>query len=301
MTDTEASELFLGPIDQPPDASGGEIQVAPAEVVAPRAEVVPPSPDPADAAPDPIPEGESDPAEPMPDPDSPAAAEAQPAPAPADLSEDGGLAPGQRAAKAALLGFLRGTTAEERLQYVSDPEAVAPRLRDFYGEGSLAPDEPLSIELQVSGPVADTKKVAHIFDVTFPGENRFPIAVENSGDHYTLDWDAFIQCRESLLDQFMKSGQDSEIGFYVVLRRTHYFGTDLPGASKMICLNVTPPQINHTGYQVFLEPQSAVAAQLGRLQWNSRYFHVVQLGWKKMQSGSSVPVVVKVIRDRWRD
>ena len=123
----------------------------------------------------------------------------------------------------------------------------------------------------------------------------------NLGDK--VDWDAFVQCKDRLLKKFAETGEvnGANAGFYVMLKRSHYFKDDVPDVEGKLCFYVESPMPGERGVYAFVDKLSAEARELeSKIRWGALYFPVVRLSRVEQPDGEPYLVLREVVRDQWR-
>jgi hypothetical protein len=184
-------------------------------------------------------------------------------------------------ARQALERLMMARSANELAGLVRLPVEAMRQAIEYFPDGNLHPVPILGITLEAIESMAKTSYKVRIFRVvTDRIPSGFPVAVEDTAEGPRIDFTAFVQCRDQLLDQFVKQPAAGAGRFLVVLRRGHYFGEDLTQTDldRMICLEVTSPNPSSAKYPVFVPRDT----ELGRLalrnfDWDKTYTPVVEL------------------------
>ncbi len=177
--------------------------------------------------------------------------------------------------------LMMARSANELAALVHHPVEAMRQATHYFPDGDLHPVPILGITLEAIEPMAKAPHKVRIFRVvTDRVPSGFPVAVEDTAEGPRIDFTAFVQCRDQLLDQFAKQPDAGPGRFLVVLRRGHYFGEDLPQGEldRMICLEVASPNPSSTKYPVFIPRDT----ELGRLalqnfDWDKTYTPIVEL------------------------
>ena len=133
----------------------------------------------------------------------------------------------------------------------------------------------------------------------------FPVSVEETTDGYKVDWDAYIQCKDRLLEKYYSSKPAVPEEFYVTLKRSHHFDPDGTADTSVLgnklCFKVSSPLPTDTSQFVFADPNSVVGRELeARIQWNKVYFPVVELEWVPADGEHNGYMrISKFARDTW--
>lgn len=118
--------------------------------------------------------------------------------------------------RAAVQGFLGAGAAGERLRYVFDAERAQPRMARFYGEQKG--EDPKVVAWEVGA--ARENGVTAWFPVTFVegGGGRTTIAVMESEEGCTVDWENFVSYGEVSWEEFLKNRREQPEAMRVFLR-----------------------------------------------------------------------------------
>lgn len=202
-------------------------------------------------------------------------------------------------ARATLENLLQASTPEELEPLVHQP-TEALRLADaLYPDGNLKPTPYRKILFdggqQVPGSTHKTRLFRVVTDTNPMG---FPVAVQDTDSGPRIDFTAFAQCRDELLDKFMNTPSAPPSKFLVVLRRGHYFGDKLTDEeqSRLLCLEVSSPNPASAKYSVFVPRGTALGkAALGKYAWDKIYTPTVELTHADRHVAIS-----SIVQDTWQ-
>ncbi|MFO1485201.1 MAG: hypothetical protein U1F71_17705 [Verrucomicrobiaceae bacterium] len=190
-------------------------------------------------------------------------------------------------ALAALKQFLGASNVEERLKHTLGAEFMKPLMERYY---SRSPDGPVivdRIEFVRLDPNPELGSGKHCI---FSLENKawefpVPVMLEEQTDGFKVDWLAFVEFKDRLLEKFFQTYQEGKAGFHVGIIRHHYFEDNVPNSDHKDAFRVSPAPPNTFQASVFLDKDSALAQQLrSRLPWETHVWAVVELEWKKLGS-----------------
>ncbi len=199
--------------------------------------------------------------------------------------------------------FLAADSVGAMRRFVRDPESVTDRMQTYYAAGGVSPVSYDSIRLELSGTVPDSVSETHLFVVHPTGGEveEFPVSVEETPDGYKVDWEVFVECKDRLLQRFVEERPATPGEFYVIVKRSHYFGDDFPGAAGLVCLHVASPLPEDTGHYAFVSNEQLARLDFGQpVAWGAIYFPVVQLSWKVSPEGDRYLHIDRVVRNSWR-
>ncbi|MES2469681.1 MAG: hypothetical protein V4675_20430 [Verrucomicrobiota bacterium] len=202
-------------------------------------------------------------------------------------------------ARQTLERLMMARSANELAGLVHHPVEAMRQAIQYFPDGNLNPVPILGITLEAIEPMAKAPYQVRIFRVvTDRVPAGFPVAVEDTAEGPRIDFTAFVQCRDQLLDQFVKQPAAGPGRFLVVLRRGHYFGEDITQAEldRMICLEVTSPNPSSAKYPVFVPRDT----ELGRLalrkfDWDKTYTPVVELAHSNRHMALNA-----IVEETWR-
>jgi hypothetical protein len=321
--------LRAEPVDENPEIEIPEAPVAPApgEVGpgAPVPEATPPEPPPSEASASASPAAEFAPGSetspaavatgpPLPatgvftlwEGDSPPEAASEPASpeSSATASSAAAEATGVEVAEAlkAVRQLIAARTVAEVLPCIFDATALESTVREYHGRHPLQPLADAVVEHQYSGVIPATGRKAHIFNVLNPAHPRgFPVSAEQTPDGYRIDWQSYIQWRDTWLRRFIQSDSTDPQSLFVVLRRTHYFNDDVPNLDDKFAFKITSAVPDDEGAIAFVEKNSAIGRSLAELyEWRTLYFPVVELQWVSSGKESRYLRLNRIVRSSWR-
>jgi hypothetical protein len=201
-----------------------------------------------------------------------------------------------------LVAFLSVSSNEDRLQLVHLAEGIRERMKAHaavHGEGPIAYNAAVP---KLSGTVPGTSYPTHLFLVTTPSQpNGFPVSVEDTEAGFRVDWDAFVQFNDNLLESFLADPSAPPATFFVVLRRGHFCGEKVPHLEEKLCYRVMSPISAETEQFAFIDTHSPVGEEaMKTLSWGRTFRPIVRLEW--IQEGDTEPYVTisEIIRSTWR-
>jgi hypothetical protein len=223
-------------------------------------------------------------------PQSPALASKAPAPAlvPAVLvSEKAGkdeMPKDAEAAVKALKEFLAATTVDERLRHTLGGDGMKPQMESYYQQAHEAPATVDRIEFVRMDPNPELGTGRHcILSLESKAwEFSVPVMLEEEPDGFKVDWVAFVEFKDRLLEKFLKSYQEEPMRFHVGIQRAHFFGGGVPDVTRKECFRVSPAPPDPFRGDVFLEKDAELAEKLREsLPWETHVWAVVELEWKR--------------------
>ncbi len=204
-------------------------------------------------------------------------------------------------AQAEVEAVLRAATVDELLPHIVDRERVEPAVREYYSTRRLEPLLGTVVELQISARIPSRDVQAHVFSVFHPEHERgFSVSAEATDEGYRVDWESYIQWRDRWLEKFLRQKGSEPQELFVVLRRSHYFDSDVPTASDKLCFQLTATR-GDEGTFAFTDRQSPAGRQLAETYaWQKMYFPVVELQWVRPANGKPWVRLNRVVRPSWR-
>ncbi len=192
-----------------------------------------------------------------------------------------------KAAVKAMKQFLAATTVDERLRFTLRAEAMKPQMERYYQQASAGPVTVDRIEFvrQDLNPVMGTGHHCILSLESKAWEFAVPVMLEEESDGFKVDWPAFVEFKDRLLEKFFKTYQAEPMHFHVGIQRTHYFGDAVSNASRKDCFRVSSAPPNSFLGDVFLEKGAELANELRTsMPWETHIWAVVELEWKKQGS-----------------
>jgi len=184
--------------------------------------------------------------------------------------------------------------------HIHQPAEAARKAALYFPDGDLKPAAWRKIFYDSSTQIPKTTYQARLFRVVTDNVPLgFPVAVEDTANGPRIDYDAFIQCRNRLLDAFIADPAAKPSHFLVVMKRAHYFGDELTAAEQepFICLEVTCPNPGAAKYPVFIPKNTDLGKMaLRRFTWDKSFTPVVELA----HAGRYVQLTA-VVQDAWRN
>lgn len=195
--------------------------------------------------------------------------------------------PEAKPAVEALRKFLAATSLSERLQHTLGAEHMRPLMERYYtrlADGPVIVDRIQFVRMDPNPELGSGKHC--IFSL----ENKtwefpVPVMLEEQPDGFKVDWLAFVEFKDRLLEKFFQSYQEGAARFHVGIIRHHYFEDGVPNIERKDAFRVMPAPPNSFQASVFLDKDSALAQELRtRLPWETHVWAVVELEWKKLGS-----------------
>lgn len=185
----------------------------------------------------------------------------------------------------ALKQFLKASSVSERLSYTLGAEIMKPLMERYYSRAVDGPVLVDRIEFIRMDPNPELGSGRHCI---FSLENKtweypVPVMLEEQPDGFKVDWLAFVEFKDRLLEKFFQSYQEGPARFHVGIIRHHYFEDNVPNIDRKYAFRVSPAPPNIFQASVFLDKESPLAQQLRtRLPWETHVWAVVELEWKKL-------------------
>jgi hypothetical protein len=212
--------------------------------------------------------------------------------------EEEGVPAAAKPAVEALKKFLAAKTLPERLPYTLGADLMQPLMERYY---SRAPDGPVVVDRIQFVRMDPNPELGSGKHCIFSLENKtwdfsVPVMLEEKDGGFKVDWVAFVEFKDRLLEKFFKTYQDGEpCYFHVGIIRHHYFEDGIPNLDHKDAFRVSPAPPNPFNAFAFLDKNSKLADELrDRMPWETHVWAVVGLQWKKLGSQqwvelSSVP------------
>lgn len=210
------------------------------------------------------------------------------------FTEVKGLTPVALPAAETLEKFLSSNDVAERLQYTLGADTMAPLMERYY---TRAPDGPIVIDtvhMVRYDPTPQVGSGAHaVFGLgSQTWEYPIPVMLEETQDGWKVDWLAFVEFKDRLLEKFLETYQDGPARFHVGISRTHFFDDTVPNADSRHAFRVGPAPPNPFLKTVFLPKDSTLATQVkDTISWGAQVWAIVELQWRRMGGDQWVEVV----------
>lgn len=192
-----------------------------------------------------------------------------------------------KAAVKAMKQFLAATTVDERLRFTLGADVMKPQMERYYQQASAGPVTVERIEFvrQDPNPVGGAGRHCILSLESKAWEFAVPVMLEEESDGFKVDWRAFVEFKDRLLEKFFKTYQEEPLRFHVGIQRAHYFGDEVRDRSRKDCFRVSPAPPNSFLGDVFLEKGAELANELRTsMPWETHIWAVVELEWKKQGS-----------------
>lgn len=201
--------------------------------------------------------------------------------------EEDGVPPAAKPAVEALKKFLASKSLEERLKYTLGADMVKPHMERYY---THAPDGPILVDrIQFvrmdPNPELGSGKHCILSLENKTWEFSVPVMLEEHEDGFKVDWVAFVEFKDRMLEKFFQTYMTGKACFHVGIIRHHYFEDGVPNLDHKDAFRVSPAPPNPFQASVFLDKDSQLAQELRtRMPWETHVWAVVELEWKKLGS-----------------
>lgn len=201
--------------------------------------------------------------------------------------EESDIPPEARPAVEALKKFLTAKNLDDRLRHTLGAEHMKPLMTRYYtrtSDGPVAIDRIQFVRIDPNPELGSGKHcILSIENKTW--EFPVPVMLEEQPDGFKVDWLAFVEFKDRLLEHFFQNYQEGRARFHVGILRTHYFDDGVPGLEGKDAFRIMPAPPNSFPATAFLEKNTPLAQELRtRIPWETHVWAVVELEWKK--SGS---------------
>lgn len=201
--------------------------------------------------------------------------------------EEEGVPTAAKPAVEALKKFLLSKSFEERLQYTLGADLMKPLMERYY---SRTPDGPILVDRIQFVRMDPNPELGSGKHCIFSLENKtwefaVPVMLEEKEDGFKVDWVAFVEFKDRMLEKFFQTYQTGKACFHVGIIRQHYFEDRVPNVDRKDAFRISPAPPNTFQESVFLDKESALAQELrSRMPWETHVWAVVELEWKKLGS-----------------
>lgn len=202
------------------------------------------------------------------------------------IEEDNVPAAAQPAVEA-VKKFLQSKSLEERLKYTLGADMMKPHMERYYAH---APDGPIVVDrIQFvrmdPNPELGSGKHCILSLENKSWEFSVPVMLEEKEDGFKVDWVAFVEFKDRMLEKFFQTYMPGKACFHVGIIRHHFFEDGVPNLDRKDAFRVSPAPPNSFHASVFLDKDSALAQELRvRMPWETHVWAVVELEWKKQGS-----------------
>ncbi len=195
--------------------------------------------------------------------------------------------------------LLTARKPDEIKAYVHQPAEALRKASSYFPGGDLNPAPWHRIFYDSSTQIPKSAYKARLFRViTDAVPLGFPVAVEETANAPRIDYDAFIQCRNRMLDTFLTTPSAPPDRFLAVMKRAHYFGDQLTDAElqELICLEVSCPNPGANKQPVFIPKNTEFGKMaLRRFTWDKSFTPIIEL--------AHTPRYIQltaIVQDAWR-
>lgn len=204
------------------------------------------------------------------------------------------LEPDAMPAAEALRAFLGAWDVQERLQHTLGAEAMAPLMERYYSRAADGPVIVDTVSFVRYDPEPQVGAGAHaVFGLgSQTWEYPIPVMLEESKDGWKVDWLAFVEFKDRLLEKFLDKYQEGPARFHVGISRTHFFDDTVPNADSRDAFRVGPAPPNPFLHTIFLSKDTPLAARLKKdISWGAQVWAIVELQWRRMGNDKWVELV----------
>ncbi|OYW77975.1 MAG: hypothetical protein B7Z37_01595 [Verrucomicrobia bacterium 12-59-8] len=201
--------------------------------------------------------------------------------------EEEDIPPAASPAVEALKKFLAAKSLEERLRYTLGAELMKPLMERYYArapEGPILVDRIQYVRMDPNPELGSGKHCILSLE-NKAWEFAVPVMLEEKEDGFKVDWVAFVEFKDRMLEKFFQAYQEGKACFHVGIIRHHYFEDAVPNLDRKDAFRVSPAPPNSFQASVFLDKDADLAQELRtRMPWETHVWAVVELEWKKLGS-----------------
>lgn len=217
-----------------------------------------------------------------------------PEPTQASTSIDVNSPPEAAPAIESLKQFLAAPSLKERLKHTLGAQHMQPLMERYYKHSADGPVRVDRIQFIRMDPNPELGAGRHCI---FSLENKtwefpVPVMLEEQKDGFKVDWLAFVEFKDRMLEKFLQAYQEGPPArFHVGIIRHHYFEDNVPSLDRKDAFRISPAPPNTFHAYAFLDKESPLAQELrARLPWETHVWAIVELEWKKLGSQQWVEV-----------
>ena len=201
--------------------------------------------------------------------------------------------------------FLKVSSVEERLAVSQNAEKMRPLMVEHYRTYPASPPPVEKITFLTEGEVADTKRVFHLYNVLLKDESApIPVAVEETGDGYRVDWATYAESYTHRLQTFLSNPTDAPGIFRVVLKRAHYFGPPVSGQDTARIAYTVEAPMRDEAFHVWVDKDSSVYREKlstgERAGWDTESYVIAELAWRGDDARGRWVSLRRIAGDSWR-
>lgn len=183
--------------------------------------------------------------------------------------------------------FLAAKSLDERLPLTLGAELMKPLMERYYTRSTDGPVIVDRIQFVRMDPNPELGSGRHCILSLENKTWEFPVPVmlEEQANIFKVDWLAFVEFKDRLLEKFFQRYQEGPARFHVGIIRQHYFEDGVPNLDRKDVFRIMPAPPNPYQASVFLDKDSQLSEELKtRLPWETHIWAVVELEWKKLGS-----------------
>jgi hypothetical protein len=200
--------------------------------------------------------------------------------------------------------FLNAQSIEERMLFAHEVDNLKETMIAYYEGGGVSPGtiQTTAVEMKIRGNVPGTKYQTFLYHITTPTQQQgFPVSVEETELGFRVDWEAFVQFNDNQLKNFLATPESTPGNFYVILRRSHFFGAKDKEAENILSYRVISPIATDIETFAFVDKRTAVGEFFDKnYTWGRTYRPVLGLKWEKTDDGKTRVLISEQIRSSWR-
>lgn len=181
-------------------------------------------------------------------------------------------------AKAALIGFLKASNVNQRLQFVCDRAVVEPRMRTYYEKRG---DGPVGFERIADSAVVGNGSTSEHDIMLAGGWMHRATVIKGIDGSYLVDWPSFVLESEMDWLEFMEKKPTRPVLFRVTAETGNFFGSDFSDPKWLMCIKLqNPANPDAPAIYAYVERQSV----LGR---ETEY-------WMRLSEGQAMPMTIRL-------
>lgn len=199
--------------------------------------------------------------------------------------------------------FLNANTIEERMLFSHNVDGLKEAMSQYYTNGvSPGPIPTTSVEMKIKGNVPGTSFETFLYHIATPSQPQgFPVSIEETTLGFRVDWEAFVQFNDNLLKNFLDNPGGAPGQFYVILRRSHFFGEKNPDSSNLLSYRVISPIATDIETFAFVDKRKVIGEYFdSNFTWGRTYRPVLKLKWELDPNDKPRVIVEELIRSSWR-
>ena len=196
----------------------------------------------------------------------------------------------------ALRAFCDATTADERLQFVLDPDEHEEDVRRYHKEHGAAC---FQLRELIHGQTAQSAKDGRYWSSFLVQTNKnprgFTVRMQETDSGPRLSWPAFVQHHDGTFETFLEQQPGEPHVFCATLSRGYSIDPNAPDPANFHCFRVQGSETPRGKAKAYVDRRSLLGEQLERnLDWDSEMPVTAELRWIRDENEPDAPPVLEI-------